>query len=143
MYLVDTSVWVDFLRGADEAHVRTLEDMLLNPLAVSITPLIYMEILQGARDLAAFGRLRAYCSGQRFVDFDDPLAGHEAAARLYFDCRRQGVTVRSSLDCLIAQCAIESELTLFHHDKDFRTIGSVAPTLNEMSLLDESTAPGA
>ena len=142
MYLVDTSVWVDFIRGRNAAHVRALSDLLANPLVVNITPVIYMEVLQGARDLAAFERLRAYFSGQRFVDFDDPLAGHEAAARLYFDCRRQGVTVRSSLDCLIAQCAIESKLTLFHHDRDFRNIGSVAPTLNEMSLLDESTVPG-
>ena len=142
MYLVDTSVWVDFIRGRDEAHVRTLHELLDNPLAVSITPEIYMEILQGARDLAAYERLRAYFSGLRFVDFDDRPAGHEAAARLYFDCRRQGVTVRSSLDCLIAQCAIESKLTLFHHDRDFRNIGSVASALKERNLLDQTTTPG-
>ena len=136
MYLVDTSVWVDYIRGRDRFHVRFLRDLLSNPLAVSITPLICMEILQGARDPASYDRLHSYFGGQRFVDFDRPLDGHAAAARLYLDCRRRGVTVRSSLDCLIAQCAIESELTLFHHDRDFRNIASVVPSLKEMNYLD-------
>ncbi len=136
MYLVDTSVWVDHIRGRDRTHVRFLRDLLSNPLAVSIAPLIYMEILQGARDPASYDRLQSYFSGQRFVYFDQPLASHAAAARLYLDCRRRGVTVRSSLDCLIAQCAIESDLILFHHDRDFRNIGSVISALKEMSFLD-------
>ena len=54
MYLVDTSVWVDFIRGRNATHVRALKDLLADPLAVNITPVIYMEVLQGARDLAAF-----------------------------------------------------------------------------------------
>ena len=136
MYLVDTSVWIAYIRGHDRTHVRFLRDLLSNPLAVSITPLIYMEILQGARDPTSYDRLQSYFSGQRFVDFDQPVAGHEAAARMYVDCRRRGVTVRSSLDCLIAQCAIESDLTLFHHDRDFRNIGSVVPALKEKNFID-------
>ena len=136
MYLVDTSVWIAYIRGHDRTHVRFLRDLLSNPLAVSITPLIYMEILQGARDPASYDRLQSYFSGQRFVDFDQSVAGHEAAARMYVDCRRRGITVRSSLDCLIAQCAIESDLTLFHHDRDFRNIGSVVPALKEKNFID-------
>ena len=135
MYVVDTSVWIDYLRGSDRVHVRHLQHLLSNPLAVHITPLIYMEILMGARDLASYGRLKDYFSGQRFVDFGEPAIGHASAARLYLDCRRRGVTVRSSQDCLIAQCAIESGLTLFHNDRDFRNIGSVAPALRETSFL--------
>ena len=141
MYLVDTSVWVDYIRGRDRFHVRFLRDLLSNPLAVSITPLICMEILQGARDPASYDRLHSYFGGQRFVDFDRPLDGHAAAARLYLDCRRRGVTVRSSLDCLIAQCAIESDLTLFHHDRDFRNIASVVPSLKEKNFLDSVEPP--
>ena len=67
MYLVDTSVWVDFVRGRHEPHVSLLRDLLGNPLAVSITHLVYMEILQGARDPASYVRLQDYFSGQRFV----------------------------------------------------------------------------
>ena len=44
MYLVDTSVWVDYIRGRDDPHVDFLRELLSNPLAVSITDLVYMEI---------------------------------------------------------------------------------------------------
>ncbi len=135
MYLVDTSVWIDYIRGRDVAHVHFLRDLLSNPLAVSITPLIYMEILQGARDSTAFERLQDYFNGQRFVDFEQPAISHAAAARIHLDCRIRGVTVRSSIDCLIAQSAIESDLTLLHHDQDFRRIATLVPTLREKSFL--------
>jgi len=135
MYLVDTSVWIDYIRGRDEAHVHFLRDLLSNPLAVSITPLIYMEILQGARGSTAFERLQDHFNGQRFVNFEQPANSHAAAARIYLNCRLRGVTVRSSIDCLIAQSAIESDLTLLHNDQDFRRIANVVPTLREKSFL--------
>ena len=136
MFLADTSVWIDYLRGSDRPHVEFLRSLLSHPFAVGITHLIYAEILQGARDAAAFDRLRTYFGGQRFYSFDDPAAGHASAARIYFDCRRRGITVRSTADCIIAQCAMESGLTLLHHDEDFRRIARVAPALNEKNFLD-------
>ena len=135
MYLVDTSAWLDYLRGRDRPHVGFLRELLSNPVAVGITHLIYMEILQGARDAASFERLQSYFGGQRFHSFEDMAASHASAARIYLDCRERGVTVRSAADCLIAQCAIESGLTLLHHDRDFQRIASVVPTLNEKSFL--------
>ena len=136
MYLVDTSVWVDYIRGRDCQHVEFLRDLLSNPIAVCITHLIYMEILQGARDAASFDRLRNYFSGQQFYAFSDMTAGHTSAARIYLDCRQRGVTVRSTADCLIAACAIQSKTTLLHHDRDFERIASVFPALKEKSFLD-------
>ncbi len=135
MYLVDTSVWVDFIRGRDEPHVSLLRDLLANPLAVNITHLVYMEILQGARDQGSYVRLKEYFSGQRFVGFEQPLAGHAAAARMFLDCRRRGVTIRSGVDCLIAQCAMESNLTLLHHDRDFIRLADVTPALRQRNFL--------
>ena len=135
MYLVDTSVWVDYIRGGEGAHVAFLRELLDNPLAVGITHLIYMEILQGARDTAAFDRLHSYFSGQIFYSFHDLTDGHAAAARIYMDCRRRGVTVRSTADCLIAACALESRKILLHHDRDFERIASVVPSLKAKSFL--------
>ena len=51
------------------------------------------------------------------------------AARIYYDLQRQGLTVRSSIDCCIAQIAIETQLTLIHNDRDFETIQQVRPLL--------------
>lgn len=136
MYLVDTSIWVAYIQGRDGPHVNFLRDALSNELAFAITPLIHMEILQGARDQRSYRRLEKYFGGQRFVDFDRPVASHTAAARIFFDCKKKGLTIRSSADCLIAQCAIENGLTLFHHDRDFQRIATVVSKLSEKSFLD-------
>lgn len=136
MYLVDTSVWIDFLRGGSGLHVDFLVGLFGNPLAFGLSDEIYLEILQGARDAAAFERLRAYFSTQRFYGFADSKRAHEAAARRYHDCRRQGVTVRSTLDCLIAQCAIENGLVLLHNDRDYLGLGLAEPALRQKHFLD-------
>lgn len=140
MYLVDTSVWIDYLRGRDVAHVRFLDELLANPLAVGLSDLIYLEILQGSTDVRAFDMLRKYFSGQRFYRFTDAEASHASAAKLYFDARRAGVTVRSNLDCLIAQCAIDHDLILLHNDADFVRLGNVAPTLKQRHFLEAPPA---
>lgn len=137
MYLVDTSVWIDYVRNRDRPHVGFLEEILSNPQAVAITAPIYLEILQGARDARSFNRLENFFGGQRFVDFKRPSpASHAAAARISFDCKKRGITIRSSVDCLIAQCAIENDLTLFHHDRDFQRMTQVVPKLREKSFLN-------
>jgi len=125
MYLVDTSVWIDYLQGRCAQHVEFLDGLLDHPLAVGVSDGVYMEIPQGARDQNAFDRLRRYFSSQRFYFFADTRQAHEAAAQIYHDCRRHGITVRSTLDCLIAQCAIEHGLVLLHHDRDFLNMSAV------------------
>ncbi len=135
MYLVDTSVWIDFLRGDGGDHVDFLDGLLDNPLAVGLSDVIYLEILQGARNPESFERLRQYFSTQRFFHFADSRRSHEAAARMFHDCRRQGITVRSSLDCLIAQCAIEHGLTLLHNDRDYLAIATMVPDLRQKHFL--------
>lgn len=129
MVLVDTSVWIDYINGKDTEQVSYLDSLLDNPLAVGLTKLIYLEILQGAKDQKSFDQFSAYFSGQNFYSFGDPLKSHTAAAQLYFDCRKKGITIRSTIDCLIAQCAIENDLILLHNDKDFIQIAKVATNL--------------
>ena len=136
MYLVDTSVWIDYINGRDAEQVNFLDDLLKNPLAVGITDFIYMEILQGAKDQKSLDQLRRYFSGQQFYRFTDPEHSHASAAQIYFDCRRLGVTVRSTLDCLIAQCAIENALILLHHDRDFIQIAKLVPDLRHKHFFD-------
>jgi predicted nucleic acid-binding protein len=48
---------------------------------------------------------------------------------MYFDCRRAGITLRSSIDCTIAQIAVEHGAALLHNDRDFERIGRVVPRL--------------
>jgi predicted nucleic acid-binding protein len=129
MVLVDTSVWINYINGKDSAQVVYLDTLLENPLAVGLTKLIYLEILQGAKNQKSFDQFKAYFSGQNFYTFDDDLKSHTAAAQIYFDCRKKGITIRSTIDCLISQCAIENNLVLLHNDKDFIQIARVAKDL--------------
>lgn len=137
MYLVDTSVWVEFVRGRETAATSLLEQLLQNPLAVGINDLIYMEVLQGARGPEAFDTLQAYFSGQRFYDFRDSRQAHESAARIYCEGRRRGITLRSSLDCLVAQSAIEHELILLHQDRDYLHMAALVPELKQQHFLPQ------
>lgn len=134
MYLVDTSVWIDYIKGSAGGHVEFLDGVLQNPLAVGITEVIYMEILQGAKNLKEFERFQRYFSSRRFYALNDKDS-YEQSASLYLRCRQKGITIRSSIDCVIAQCAIEHQLTLLHHDRDFRHMETVVPHLMTKHFL--------
>ena len=103
LYLVDTSIWIGYLRERESEAVARFSDVLDLGLPFGITGVIYGEVLQGARTPTDFERLKEYTSTQRFYHLRDPIAGYEEAARLYYRCRRSGVTVRSIIDCLIAR----------------------------------------
>lgn len=135
MYLVDTSVWISYLQGHDSEAPALLDKLLDNPLAVGINHQIYLEILQGAKDEKAFGKLDSYFCGQRFHDFNDAAVSYREAARIYFNCRRDGITIRSSIDCLIAQCALENELILLHEDRDYLRMQAHIPNLRQQHFL--------
>lgn len=131
MYLVDTSVWVDYLQGRETPAVELLDELLDNPVAVFLCDQVYLEILQGARDQAFFKRYQRYFSGQQFCSFENSRESHAHAARVYFDCRRKGITLRSSIDCLIARCAVENDLTLLHNDRDYLAMQPVLKGLRQ------------
>src|SRR4051812_18097204 len=99
MYLVDTSVCIDFLRGRKVAHVTALMTLLEGEEAVGIAPIILQEILQGADSDQRFDKWLHYFSDLICYLPHDPEASHVAAARLYQRCRRTGKTPRSSNDC--------------------------------------------
>ena len=127
MILVDTSVLIDLFKGLYSEPAIRLRYVLSHQIPFGITPVVYQEVLQGAKSTSEFRRLRAYLSTQRFYHPRDPVTSYEAAAGIYFQCRRQGITIRSTTDCLIAQVAMEHQLLLLHHDRDF---DAMAPVIN-------------
>lgn len=129
MYLIDTSIWIDFLRENNNSAVLHFLDILDNQIPFGITGIIYQEILQGVKSGKDFNQLISYLSTQRFFNPLDNLLTYQQAAKLYFDCRRKGLTIRSTTDCLIAQIAIEHNLVLMHNDKDFLQIQKVTSDL--------------
>ena len=133
MYLVDTSVWVDFFKASPTPPVERLKALLTAGTEVGLTATILQEILQGTADDRQFAKYRSYFETQPIYLPKDPIETAVTAARIYFDCRRRGMTVRSSNDCLIAQTAVEHNLVLLHNDEDFRRISGVLSELKETS----------
>ncbi|QQZ27377.1 hypothetical protein HMY34_00625 [Thiothrix subterranea] len=76
MYLVDTSVWIDYISGKEGEHIQFLDTLLQNPLAVGLSDVIYMEILQGAESEHSFARFKRYFSGQRFYRLQQAEKSH-------------------------------------------------------------------
>jgi predicted nucleic acid-binding protein len=125
--LVDTSVLIDLFSGRENRPTLLLRRLIQDSEPFYLAPPIIREVLQGARNEADWRRLRSYLTSQMMVDVTDGLASEVAAARIYFECRRRGLTVRSAADCLIAQIALESDLALLHNDRDFEAIRKVRP----------------
>lgn len=127
MILVDTSALVPFFRGTDTDAARYLANALEADVPVFLTPVIVQEVLQGARDEKEWATLNRHLGAQALVHPSDPLLTHRRAARIYFDCRRRGLTVRSTIDCLVAQLALEHDLALLQDDRDYQAIQAVRP----------------
>ncbi|MFN2323582.1 MAG: PIN domain-containing protein [Trueperaceae bacterium] len=129
MILVDTSVWIGYLRGDASAATDALQCWLDRGAPVALTSLIAQEVLQGIRDDAAAVRVERYLASQRRLEFRDPWQGAVDAVNLYRRCRAAGVTVRSTIDCAVACVALEHDVGLLHDDVDYVRIGAVEPRL--------------
>ncbi|HYO13233.1 MAG TPA: PIN domain nuclease [Thermoanaerobaculia bacterium] len=130
MFLVDTSVWIDYLRERSTQAATKFKNILDQKQPFGITSVIYQELLQGTDSDISFSRLGKFLRTQIFYHPLDPLESYAEAARLYARCRRAGITIRSSIDCLIAQVAIEHRLLLLHSDTDFDQMAKVVPELS-------------
>lgn len=127
MILVDTSAWVEFLRGTgSETHLR-LRGLLERDDPLATTEVVVMEVLAGARDQAHLERLRRAVLGRCEMLVGHGLADYEEASAIYRRCRGQGSTVRRLVDCLIAAVAIRAGVPLLHADDDFERIARHCP----------------
>ena len=116
MFLIDTSVWISIFRdrtGSARASLQTL----LGDEMIYLSRFTQMELLQGSQDDREWTLLHTYLQDQDYLEHTDEL--WVDAARIYYDLRRKGLTVRSTIDCCIAQLAIAYQLTLVHNDRDF------------------------
>ena len=127
MILVDTSVLIDFFKGAKNQQTGKLETILQRGIPFGITSFIFQEVLQGAATNKEYSTLNRYLRTQRFYHLKDPIDSFASAAGIYMDCRKRGITIRSTIDCLIAQTAMEHDLFLLHNDADFTAMARVIP----------------
>lgn len=119
MIVVDTTVWADWFNGRDSPAVARLDEALGRQDA-GLVPVILTEVLQGFRADRDFERARALLVGLPVLALD--VEGHASAARRFRRLRRQGVTVRGAIDCIVAQTCLEAGVELLTTDRDFDAI---------------------
>lgn len=123
MVLVDTSLWIEFFRASSSFHLESHVD--LDDIVTCLS--IIQEVLQGFDDQKAFHTAREAMFSFQIVE--SPLRSEvfELAVDLFRSSRRAGLTVRSSVDCLIAACALRNSLQILHRDRDFGALARIAP----------------
>lgn len=135
MTLVDSSVWVDFLRRPADDRNEPLRRLVRASEAAIAAP-IEMELLMGPRDELVLRRVERLLGGLQGLDTVPDLDFRSAAA-IHRAVRRTGRTVRSKLDCLIAAIALRHEVPLLHKDTDFAAIAQVTH-LDHLDLRDDT-----
>jgi predicted nucleic acid-binding protein len=125
MILVDSSVWIDYFNGKQSWQTDLLDHMLSN-VPIIMGDLILVEVLQGFRSDREYETAKSYLSELPFRH----LGGYRVAiqsAQNYRQLRKAGVTVRKTIDVIIATFCIVEGLTLLHDDRDFEPIASHFP----------------
>lgn len=117
MILVDTSAWVEFDRATGSPVDRRLTALIRTGGPVAVTEPVIMEVVAGARDTTRERDLRRLMSTFDLVPFD-AASDFDAAARTYLRCRREGITPRGMVDCMIAAVAHRAGASVLAADRD-------------------------
>ncbi len=131
MLLIDTSVWVKVLRKNSDDFKQILIEAI-DGRDYYLSRFTQTELLQGCLDEKEWSTLSSYLEVQDYIE--PSVESWTAAARIYYDLRRKGITVRNTIDCCIAASAIEHGLLLFHIDQDFEAIAK-GTSLNQIRLV--------
>ncbi|MGQ0672017.1 MAG: type II toxin-antitoxin system VapC family toxin [Hyphomicrobium sp.] len=124
MILIETSVLVSVLRDRSGGKAQQLLD-LAGDREIVISRFSELELLVGAKDDADWQKLTEYLGERRLLQPESTT--WRGAARIYYELRRQGQTIRSIVDCCIAQIALEHDVPLVHEDRDFEVISTARP----------------
>ncbi len=117
MLMVDSAVWIDFFAGRELPHVQRLDTALLSDQEIGVPDIVRLEILSGVREDAALRKITSNLNALRRITAVD--GDWDEAAALYRTCRRNGVTVRSVVDCLIVRLTVREGALLLANDRDF------------------------
>jgi predicted nucleic acid-binding protein len=119
--LVDTSAWVDFLNGHGSAHRAALAELIADQHDLCTCGVIVAEVFQGLRRESGLAELLTLFRAMTFLEASG-IDIHLRAADLYRTLRRQGHTVRSTIDCLIGVLAEENDCAVLAKDRDLEVL---------------------
>lgn len=119
MVMVDSTVWVDFLRGQEFPQTRIIVSLLEDD-DICICGPVLTEVLQGIMDAERYQKINSLFSSLVYLPIE--RGDYLLAATIYRAARVDGKTIRRTMDCVIAACAITHQISLLHRDRDFDVI---------------------
>ena len=123
--LVDSSVWIDFLRNNKTTQTDILTNLILCRYDICICGFIFTEVLQGIRDENQ--HLKTKSEFLNLVYLSEDFSTFDLASSIYRELRKQGITIRSTIDCMIAAIVIQNDVYFLESDKDFALINEHYP----------------
>ena len=120
MVLVDTTVWIAFFSGSISPQVSALESLIVRKEDLCLCGVILTEVLQGIRDDKEYAKTQVIFSNLLYLAMTRET--FLSAAYIYRSLRARGITIRNSVDCMIAAVCIENNVALLHDDRDFEPI---------------------
>jgi predicted nucleic acid-binding protein len=122
--VVDTTVWIDFLEERNTPFDLHLKILVAEGGSLALTDIIYCEVLQGIREDKTYRLTRKLLRSFPILRVRG-LRTFDRAAAIYRECRKMGLTIRSTVDCLIAATCLDAEAELYQNDRDFEAIAKV------------------
>ena len=129
MILVDTSIFIGYFKKSKGTPYDKMDYIIDNEIPYGICYYVYQELLQGSENEREYRLLKEYLSSLPFYYLKHGKESFENAALIYMNCRKKGVTVRSTIDLIITQIAIENDLYLLHDDNDYSNISKIYKNL--------------
>ena len=120
--IVDSSVWIDgFNPKITTPQKEILKQLIQKDYPIFLCPIIYQEVLQGIREEKMFNQIKFILQQYRMLNIELMFVTNYAVD-LYRHLRKKGITIRKSVDCLIASYAIIANIPILHNDNDFAQI---------------------
>jgi predicted nucleic acid-binding protein len=133
--LVDTSIIIGYFKGTTGEPYTAFDELLAGDEPLGIEKHVYQEVLQGAKSNKEFTVLKEFLNTLSFYSLLWGKKSYENAALNYIKCRHAGITIRSTIDMIIAETAIENDLLLLHDDTDFTQMATV---IKELKLYENN-----
>jgi predicted nucleic acid-binding protein len=124
--VVDTSVWIDVLRGDDSRGASRCVELIEDGAPIALTDVILTELLQGFRSEREARLVERHMRAFPILRLES-LDDFSLAAQLYRDARRAGITIGKTIDCLIAAPCVRTGASLLHADADFDRLATCTP----------------
>jgi predicted nucleic acid-binding protein len=129
MVIVDTSILIGYFKGIETFPYEKMDFIIDNDIPYGIDNHIYLELLQGAKNGSEYDILKEYLNTLHFYELKYGRKSYENAALLNIKCREHGITIRSTIDLIIAEIALENNLYILHDDNDYTNMAKVITEL--------------